>query len=277
MFTNSLKKAYLQNQDKNLLVIRNCIKETIQFYVLDFVYKSPWGGSLIMKGGTCLRLCFDLPRLSEDLDFDLENFAKFSLSNFVIALDNYFKKTLQYKNINIKIAGNNRTIYLKFPILTDLGMRVGKSESNIVIVRLDLAPIVGKSYQTEVSIKSTLNFSLLIKRYSLPCLFAGKLSAILTREAWEGKIKKERFKGRDYFDLIWFMEKGVKPNWNYLAEITGLTQKQVLAKLEQKTQAVTKKMLKDDLLPFFQDQQFINQFVENFQALYQSYKSVLSK
>jgi len=270
MFIDSLKKAYLQNKNSSFGIMRNFLKEAIQPYLLDFIYKSRWGDQFIMKGGTCLRFCFDLPRLSEDVDFDIENFKDFSLKNFIADLENYFQKTLQYKKVIIKLAGNKRTIYLKFPILTDFGMKISRSESNFIIVRLDLAPAIGKSYQTEVSIKSTPAFSLLIKRYSLPDLFAGKLSAILTREVITGKVKKERFKGRDYFDLIWFMEKKVKPNWNYLQEITGLSKQQALVKIEQKVSKVTKIMLTNDLTPFFEDQKFISQFINNFHNLYKN-------
>jgi predicted nucleotidyltransferase component of viral defense system len=277
MFIDNLKQKYLQNKTQNLMVIRNVLKETIQLYILDFIYKSSWGETFIFKGGSCLRFCFSLPRLSEDLDFDIENYKAFSLGEFIIDLGNYFQKTLQYKNTTIKLAGNQRTIYLKFPILSDLGIKIKKSESNVVIIRLDLAPAIGKSYQTEVSIKTTPSLSLLIKRYSLPDLFAGKLSAILTRETMEGKIKKERFKGRDYFDLIWFMEKKVRPNWQYLKEVTSLSKQEALKTIEQKISKVSKKILKDDLVPFFHDQRFINQFIDNFQTLYKNYQGVLNE
>jgi predicted nucleotidyltransferase component of viral defense system len=277
MFIDNLKQKYLQNKTQNFMVIRNVLKETIQLYILDFIYKSSWGETFIFKGGSCLRFCFSLPRLSEDLDFDIENYKAFSLGEFIIDLGNYFQKTLQYKNTTIKLAGNQRTIYLKFPILSDLGIKIKKSESNVVIIRLDLAPAIGKSYQTEVSIKTTPSLSLLIKRYSLPDLFAGKLSAILTRETMEGKIKKERFKGRDYFDLIWFMEKKVRPNWQYLKEVTSLSKQEALKTIEQKISKVSKKILKDDLVPFFHDQRFINQFIDNFQTLYKNYQGVLNE
>lgn len=275
MFIDSLKQAYLSAKGKNLVVIRNILKETIQFYILDFVYKSTWGENFVLKGGTCLRFCFGLPRLSEDLDFDIENFKNFSLDNFLAELENYFKKTLQFDKIIIKSVNNKRTVYLKFLILSDLGMNIGQGESNIVIVRLDLAPAVGKRYKTEISIKSTDVFSFLIKRYSLADLFAGKLSAILTREAMVGKTKEERFKGRDFFDLVWFLEKKVKPNWFYLKEITGFGKKEALEKLEKKISKADASLLKNDLNPFFEDQILVDQFTNNLKTLFKSYKNIL--
>ncbi|PIV09891.1 hypothetical protein COS31_00060 [Candidatus Roizmanbacteria bacterium CG02_land_8_20_14_3_00_36_15] len=277
MLIDNLQKTYLSNKGKNPVVIRNVLKETIQFYILDFVYKSTWGENFILKGGTCLRFCFDLPRLSEDLDFDIKDFKNFSLNHFLVELENYFKKTLQFDKIIIKLANNKRTVYLKFPILSDLGMNIDRGESNIVIIRLDLAPVIGKNYKTEISIKSTYDFSFLIKRYSLQDLFVGKLAAILTREAMIGKLKSERFKGRDFFDLIWFLEKKVKPNWIYLKEITEFGRKETLKKLEYKINKVDPNLLKSDLMPFFEDKIFIDQFIVNFKALFQNYKNILTE
>lgn len=275
MFLDAVKDAYSKNKEKNPILIRNILKEIIQYYVLNFIYSSSWGELFLFKGGTCLRFCFDLPRLSEDLDFDIENFQKFSLKNFLFDLNSYFVRNLQISNFNIKIAGNQRTIYLKFPILKDIGVNLGSAESNMIFVRIDLAGVVGKTYKTEISIKSTNNFSFLMRRYSLPDLFAGKLAAILTREAFEAKVKKERFKGRDFYDLIWFLEKRIKPNWSYLKEITGLKKEKVLERLEIKVQKLDTKFLITDLGPFIEDSGFISKFVKNHKELFQNYKKIL--
>lgn len=277
MFLDNIKNAYTKNKEKNPVVIRNILKEIIQYYVLDFIYSSSWGESFLFKGGTCLRFCFDLPRLSEDLDFDIENFQKFSLKNFLLDLNNYFVRNLQFSNCNTKVAGNQRTIYLKFPILKDIGIIIGQAETNVLFVRIDLAGVVGKAYKTEVSIKSTYNFSFLMRRYSLPDLFAGKLAAILIHEAYDAKVKKERFKGRDFYDLIWFLEKRLKPNWVYLKELTGLDKEEVLKRLETKIQKLDKRFLASDLIPFIEDNEFINNFIKNYKELFENYKKILAE
>ena len=46
-----------------------------------------------------------------------------------------------------------------------------------------------------------------INHFDKPSLFAGKLHAILSREYT---------KGRDYFDLLWFISSGIKPNIKFL-------------------------------------------------------------
>jgi len=275
MVINDLKKIYQDNKNKNPVFLRSLFKESLLYYVLDFITKSSWTESLIFKGGTCLRIFFDLPRLSEDLDFDIVNYEKFDSGSFFAELKNYFLKTLQFPSLNIKLANNKRTAYLKFPILRAIGLQISKSESNIIFVRLDLSPVKGKKYNIDTSIKSVSNFSFVIKHYSLADLFAGKIAAILTREIVQGNVRKARFKGRDYFDLIWFLEKGVKPNWDYLQELTGFSKADSLKKLEKKAEEVTVSFLESDLLPFFVDPGFGKTFAKNFKSLFQKYQKYL--
>lgn len=276
MFIDNLKQTYSTHKGVNRVFLRNILKESIQFYILDYVYKSAWGKSFIFKGGTCLRFCFGLPRLSEDLDFDVQNYGQFSIHKFHEKIGDYFTKTLQYRQLSTKIANNMRTIYLKFPILSNIGVPIGKSESDIVTIRIDLAPEAGTTYKTEIAIKSTNDVSFLMQRYTLEDLFAGKIAAILKRETIEGTIKKERFKGRDFFDLIWFLEKKIIPHWIYLEEITQFNQKEVIEKLNIKAKKVTYSDLKNDLFPFFENSKFVDQFAKNFKTLFESYKKILT-
>ncbi|OFZ52120.1 MAG: hypothetical protein A2417_03330 [Bdellovibrionales bacterium RIFOXYC1_FULL_37_79] len=283
MLIDRLKQTYLDNKSKNPLVVRSLLKEVVQFYILDFVFNSKWGSKLIFKGGTCLRFCFDLPRLSEDLDFDIEDGYSiekkepFNIETLASDIKDYFVKKLQFPKLGIRIANNQRTIYLKFPILSDLGMSLGKSDSVVLHVRIDLALAPKTGYKIEVSVKSSQNLSFLIRRYSPEDLFAGKISAILTREKIEGTERVERFKGRDYYDLIWFLEKGFRPNWKMILEATGMNKKEVLVKLNRKIKMVTETFLKEDLLPFFENQSFVEQFAENFHSLANRYVSQFAK
>lgn len=275
MLLDDLKIAFFQNRDKNPVFLRNILKEIIQYYILDFISKSTYTEYFLFKGGTCLRICFDLPRLSEDLDFDIENIKSFKIEKFLTELRSYFIKTWQFTNFTIKLAGNRKTIYLKFPILKDIGIEIKRNETNILFVRLDLSEAIGRKYKTEISIKSIRSFSFLIKRYSLSDLFAGKISAILTRETMEEKTRKERFKGRDFYDLIWFLEKKTEPNWKFLREITGFTKEEAIKKLTIKIEKVKPSLLKTDLTPFFEDTNFVENFCTSFQELYQQYKTKL--
>ena len=134
--------------------------------------------------------------------------------------------------------------------MQELGYSIDKSETNLLHIRIDLASAPRMDYSAEISVKNTADFSFLIRRYSLADLFAGKISAILTREAMEGKIMTERFKGRDFYDLVWFLEKEAKPNWQMVRKISGIDQKNAKQKLKEKIKKATPELLKKDLLPF---------------------------
>lgn len=272
MILDELQLTLDRNKQKNPLYLRNLLKEHLQYYLLNFVYNSAYAENFLFKGGTCLRFCFDLPRLSEDLDFDVKNFDSFSHEQFTKDIQEYFRNTLHYTDFEIKISGVNKIIYLKFPILDKLGFPVNpqKPSENLLTVRIDLAPIEGMGFKKEISLKSTYDFSFLIRRYSLSDLYTGKLTAILTREKFEGKARVARFKGRDYFDIWWLHEKGIQWNKAYLKSLTEISSdKELVSQLNTKIQeaAQRKGELKQDLLPFFENPVFVEDVVNNIDKL----------
>jgi len=266
-----LQRVIAQNKaGTSGLYLRNLLKETLQIYTLNFIYSSNWGKSFLFKGGTCLRFCFDLPRLSEDLDFDIINYSDFNLEAFLTDLKQYFQSKWQVEDFSIKVAGNNRQIFLQFPLLQKLGL-AGPNDSNILFLRLDLSPTDSEIYTEEISVKTTQNLSFIMKRYSLPDLFASKIAAILQRSFRKGKDDIITFKGRDYFDLIWFMEKKVVPNFKRLQDLTRYDQKTVINLLEEKVGQVKVNFLAEDLNPLFRDGKFVDDFCQNFQTLASQY------
>lgn len=264
MIVESLKQIVSQNPGVDRLYLRNLLKENLQFYVLNFIYSSRWGENLLLKGGSCLRMFFGLPRLSEDLDLDFVDEKAFILKDFLADLKNYFQKTLQDRDFELKVSGKENIIYLKFPILDRLGLAQTGDRSKILFLRIDLAQAVGENYQVELSLKSTADFSFLVKRYSLQDLFSGKIAAISQRTS----LDEPRVKGRDYFDLVWFLEKKVEPNYEYLREITDFKGKSGLKReLKKKVEELDLKILEQDLTPLFRDKNFVKDFSLNFKKV----------
>lgn len=267
MITQNLKQTVQQYQGSNPLYLRNLLKEQLQFYVLSFIYGSKWGENLILKGGSCLRMFFQLPRLSEDLDLDILNQKDFILGKFLADLRRYFSETLQYKTLAIKTSGKKNIIYLKFPLLAKLGL-AKEGETKTLFLRIDLSPAPGKKYQTELSVKSTSDFSFIVKRYSLPDLFAGKIAAILQRTTKEGEKIEFRIKGRDYFDLVWFLENKTRPNFAYLKELVKIEDKRELKNLlGQRIKRLDLKILQEDIQPLFGDKNFVKNLVANYKKI----------
>jgi len=67
----------------------NALKEELQFYVLDFIYHHPEYSKWIMYGGSALRICYDLDRMSVDLDFEVSD-----------DVDNDFLNKLNFVRLN---------------------------------------------------------------------------------------------------------------------------------------------------------------------------------
>jgi len=276
MLIDDLKIIVDRNKETNSLYLRNLLKEVLQIYTLNFVYTSVYADKFLFKGGTCLRFCFDLPRLSEDLDFDIKDFSNFSLERFSRDIKDYFVGKLQFRDFNLKIAGNRREIFLKFPVMDKIGLSSGLSESNILFLRIDLSPTDSESYKEEISLKTTYDFSFVIKRYSLEDLFASKIAAILGRTFRKGRGDLITFKGRDYYDLIWFLEKGVEPNYERLKDIAKINSKnEILKMLDEKVSLVKENYLKEDLFPLFKDAGFVDSFISNFKQLYKQKRDLL--
>ncbi|MFH2085889.1 MAG: nucleotidyl transferase AbiEii/AbiGii toxin family protein [bacterium] len=274
MLINDLKTIVSKNPTTPPAYLRALLKERLQYYVLQFVSTSAYSKSLLFKGGTCLRFFYDLPRLSEDLDFDVIG-LEFNMSDFDQSITKHFKETLQFKDFTTKLAGNNRTLYLKFPILYQILPEFNNSDSPILFLRFDVANVIGTKYQTDISTKSTGNFAFIIRHYALPDLFAGKIAAILQREIIDGLEKVTRTKGRDYYDLIWYLEKKTTPNWNYLEELTAQSKAQILQSLQVKIDNLDLVIIEQDLLPFFPDPNFVKSFCQNLRGLYSSYSKIL--
>ena len=67
-------------------------------------------------------------------------------------------------------------------------------------IEVDTSPPAGFTTEEKLLLKP---FSFYVKCFSLPDLFAGKMHALLFRK-W-----KSRVKGRDWFDMEWYIRKGV--------------------------------------------------------------------
>lgn len=275
MIKNDLQQLVLEGKSKGLrnVIIKNILKEYIQYLVLSLIYNQKNMKNLIFKGGSCLRICYDIPRLSEDLDFDY-NPATVG-NNPLIELNRYLTKEIKekyYPDLEIKIQGSTR-LYLKFPFLKDLGLADG-SESNKLYVKVETTNRLSSFANFEMTPVSKYGFNFIANHYDLPTLMSGKIEALLFR-IWykEGKTEKIDIKGRDFYDLFWFLQKGIEPNWRKLKKSAGIKNFADLKKLLLKRVAkvVTPQKLSYDLSNFINDEQFVNDFSKNYLSLIKKY------
>lgn len=263
----------------NSLFIRSVLKEALQDYVLNFVYNDPNYKTMIFTGGSCLRKIYGLPRLSEDLDFDFAGLpageaGTFEIKDFAGKVKAYFTRQLQYKDITVKISGGGQTVFLKFPVLKELGGANNSGDSPILFVRCDFSKDSIGVFTTEVNSVSTSEFSFFALSYDLPTLFANKIMAFLERDFFKGKEQTVPFKGRDVFDLVWFLEKSkksdwkLKPNWDRLTKGLKIDNSNTIVRLiVKKVESIDKKDVYRDLLPFIESIQTLENFSDNFSFL----------
>ena len=249
-------------------VIVNYLKEYIQYLVLQFIYNHPQYKQLVFKGGSCLRICYGLPRLSEDLDFDYE--AKRFSGRFLPDVEKYLSDEIRSKYfspLETKIQSTTR-LYLKFPFLYKLGL-AEKSESDKLYVKIEIEDAILPEASFALTPVSKLGFNFMAYHYDLPTLMSGKLHALLNRLWFKGEKNEIDMKGRDFYDLYWFLQNNIKLNWRSLKKITTVKNEKELKTtlIERISKTVTPQKLTYDLKNFLPDSVFVSDFSKNYLEL----------
>lgn len=250
-------------------VYRNALKEELQFYVLNFIYHHAEYGKWIMYGGSSLRIIHNLNRMSVDLDFEVESDVNDTfLNKLKKEIEDYF--LLNYNTdsnfLIVKIV-NNRGLLLKFCVNKELGI---EEPSNQIHVKIDLNKFVLSKVVVERHPIIHNQFSFVILTYNMGSLMASKIVAILSRGDRGVGYNIYKEKGRDIYDLLWYMGKKIIPDFDYLIakNIDTENVKTLFHKLTLKMNEVSDKNLKDDLTPLFVDTSFINNWLNNWRETY---------
>ena len=186
------------------------MREYLQIRILDFISQSPQAGSLHFLGGTALRIVHDNQRFSEDLDFDNRGLDESQLRQIA----NSVEKKLQLEGYDVELKHVTRGAwhaYFKFPGLLYQEGILGYREEKLTI-RLD-AEKQPFDYAPEHFILNRFEVFTTILTVPLPLLLAQKYAAILTRP---------RKMGRDFYDAVFLIAKGVQPNFDYLNQVFGI-------------------------------------------------------
>ncbi len=249
--------------------LRNALKEELQFYVLNFIYHHKEYSQWVMYGGSALRIIHDLDRMSVDLDFEVshkvdEDFLKGLKAEFEKYFADTFGADPDFLTVGIT---NGRGLVLKFHVADDLSLGY---HSNQVHLKIDLNHFVAPKTATERRPINHSQLSFVILTYSMSTLMSSKIAAIFLRgERGVGKnIYNE--KGRDIYDLLWYMGKKVVPDPDYLIakKIDVKDQRAIFDKLTLKMNDVNDKNLRDDLIPLFLDRNYIENWLKNWRESY---------
>lgn len=179
---------------------RNIAREYLQARLLKALQSAGAMTTLAFHGGTALRFLYAIPRYSEDLDFALERSEKsYDFRGYITAV----RKALGVEayTVDLKVS-DRRTVhsaFVRFPGLPyELDLSPHPDQVLAVKVEVDTNPPAGASMTTTVVRRHVL---LHLHHHDKPTLLAGKLHALLQRPY---------LKGRDVYDLLWFLS---DPDW----------------------------------------------------------------
>ncbi len=191
----------------------NIIREYLQAFVLRILHQQGFFKTSAFLGGTALRFLYGLPRFSEDLDFSAAGKDRIAMADTAKKIET----ELLSAGYTIEITANDSKVVqqamIKFSrLLYDAGISPLPGQKFSIKLEIDTNPPDGATTETMIVNKY---FPLAFLTYDLPSLFTGKLNALLSRKYT---------KGRDYFDIGWYLSKwnDIVPNFGLLAN--GLTQ-----------------------------------------------------
>ena len=228
----------------------NAEQETMQKIALAGLCRGGFFQYGAFYGGTCLRIFHGLGRFSEDMDFSLV------VKNSNVHIDNYFdfvkeEFRLAGKDVEIvkkdkKTFGRVESAFLKENTeVYDIKFQTKKSIK--VKIELDIDPPL--DFETEENLLMR-PYSFMVRCFTLPCLFAGKMHALVFRN-W-----KHRVKGRDWYDFEWYVRHSIPLDFKHLQtrirEFDGkdMTKEDFVAVLKDKLRTTDINSVKKDVIDF---------------------------
>lgn len=194
----------------------NRVREFLQIIILKILYDSGAFSNIAFVGGTALRLLFDLNRFSEDLDFSVINEENYSWKKLLERITHQLEKYTFQVEINKSRQKTVRSAMVKFKdILYQLNL--SSIEAQKLFIRLEIDTNPPKGWSTGLSLISRTHV-FTVTHFDLPSLYATKLHACFFRRYT---------KGRDFYDLLWYLGKKISPNFkllnNAIRQTAGLT------------------------------------------------------
>lgn len=192
--------ARLVEQAANPAAAKHVVREYLQARILASFQRAGAFAVLAFQGGTALRFLYQIPRYSEDLDFALEGDpALYDFPRFL----QQAKSDLTAEAYPVEAQlGDARTVHsarIKFRgLLSELGVSPQRDEGLMIRLEVDTRPPAGAGLATTVIRRYVL---LNLQHHDRASLLAGKLHAVLQRDY---------AKGRDLYDLVWYLS---DPDW----------------------------------------------------------------
>ena len=172
----------------------NLLREYLQAFVLRSLYESEAFRPLAFVGGTALRFLHGLPRFSEDLDFSLVTPEGYDGLAWMAKV----KRDLALAGFVPEVTWNDRKVvhagWVRVAgLLHETGLSSRPDQKLAIKLEIDTRPPAGARIEQRLV---TRHLTFLVQFYDLPSLLAGKLHAAISRTY---------AKGRDWYDLMWYL------------------------------------------------------------------------
>ncbi|PKQ46530.1 nucleotidyl transferase AbiEii/AbiGii toxin family protein [Confluentibacter flavum] len=255
-----------QNEEERVSALR----EIMQEITLAGLSRTDFFEKAAFYGGTALRIFYGLDRYSEDLDFSLLK----PNSNF--SIEPYFKAILdEFKSLGLTVSIKEKkktkltaidSAFLKAEtvwqeiVLEDIIKETGVRSNKTLKIKIEVDRQPPLNFKTEEKLLLR-PFSFYVKCFTKPSLFAGKIHALLFRK-W-----KNRVKGRDWYDLEWYIKKGIPLDVNHFItrakdtndwQDDSISNEQIINLLDTKIKSVSFSSIKDDVVRFIQNDDVLN-------------------
>ena len=255
-----------QNEEE----ILSALREIMQEIALAGLSRTDFFEKAAFYGGTALRIFYGLDRFSEDLDFSLlQRDSNFSIEPYFKAIQDEFKSLGLTVSIKEKKKTKQTTIdsaFLKAEtiwqeiVLEDIIKETGVRSNKTLKIKIEVDRQPPLNFKTEEKLLLR-PFSFYVKCLTKPSLFAGKTHALLFRK-W-----KNRVKGRDWYDLEWYIKKGIPLDVNHFltrAKDTNdwrddsISNEHIIELLDAKINSVSFSSLREDVVRFIQNDEVLN-------------------
>lgn len=187
----------------------NHAREYTQALYLAKLQEVGWFKHCAFMGGTCLRLCYNGDRFSEDLDFVLIKPGRISVDTAERLLHRANKLTLDCGfKLRMRRLKNIRNIWNTFVVFEEVLGPSGISEhpKETLQIKIEVDSNPPDSFECDVGTAANRDQDIIVTNIikgTDSTLFGGKMHAVLYRVYT---------KGRDIYDLHWYLQKGIPLN-----------------------------------------------------------------
>ncbi len=262
---DAIKQMLARYDTHSLQENEQALREILQEIALVGLWRGKFFEHAAFYGGTALRIFYGLDRFSEDLDFTLlTSTPDWNWDPFTAAVKNELssfgfdvsfvekKKSTQTAVKSAFLKTPTAQELLKIGVHSDLLKGIHPGTLIRIKVEVDTDPPSGYTYEQKTLLQP---IAVSIRCVSEESLFACKMYAALFR-VWKGRVK-----GRDWYDMAWFIRKKTPLNLTLFSKLSGeqtvLGPEDFLKVVKQRIDQLDFPAAIDDIIPFVRDVEVI--------------------